>query len=205
MTYGNCAGNFFGCPIYEPGHNYYTFQRCRLWTFQSNGNRCLNMQIAVKLIPSDESVCLSVCPSVRPSVCLSACCSVCPPVRLSVCLSVCLLSVCLSSKRLSVCPIVYCLLSVWQYTQASVRPKRIALKICAEHGSDTVVLCANFQDDWQLKRMLRTNEISRDLSLKWASVGHPILHNPMRWEMVVYISNYFRFSVGLGQLTFKYG
>ena len=149
-------------------------------------------------------ICLYVCLSLRPSVCLSVCWSVCLPVRLSVCLSVCLSTICLSVFRAFFC-LSDCLLFVVCLTiyPASVRPKRIALKNCAEHGSDTVVLCANFQDDWQLKRMLRTNEISRDLSLKWVSVGHPILHNPMRWEMVVCISNYFRFSVGLGQLTFK--
>ncbi len=51
------------------------------------------------------SVCLSVCPSVRPSVCLSVCPCVCLSVRVSVCLSVCP-CVCLSvrpSVRVSVC------------------------------------------------------------------------------------------------------
>ena len=46
----------------------------------------------------------------------------------------------------------------------------IALKLCAEHGSIIAVLCAKFQTDW-------TNEISRDLSLRWVSDGYPIFHS----------------------------
>ena len=45
-------------------------------------------------------------------------------------------------------------------------------------GSDTTVLCANFQNDFgQIKRMSWTDEISRDLSLRWVSDGYSILHS----------------------------
>ena len=38
----------------------------------------------------------------------------------------------------------------------------------------------NFKSTGQLNRMLWTNEISRDLSLRWVSDGYPMLHNTPR-------------------------
>ena len=43
----------------------------------------------------------------------------------------------------------------------------IALKFCTEQGNIT----------GQLKQMLWTNDISRDLRLRWVSDGYPILHS----------------------------
>ena len=47
----------------------------------------------------------------------------------------------------------------------------IVLIFCTGHGSITAVLCAKYQNDRQLKWVLLTNEISRDLSLGWVSWG----------------------------------
>ena len=56
---------------------------------------------------------------------------------------------------------------------------RSFFKFCTDHSDATAVLCAKFQNDWQLKRMLWTNEISRDLSLRWVSDGYPVLHSSL--------------------------
>jgi len=47
-----------------------------------------SLAMALQIPTANIQVCLSVCLSVRPSVCLSVCLSVCPSVRPSVCLSV---------------------------------------------------------------------------------------------------------------------
>lgn len=49
---------------------------------------------SVSLSPCEGHVCLTGCPSVRPTVCMCICTSVCLPVCLYVCLSVCL-AICL--------------------------------------------------------------------------------------------------------------
>ena len=54
----------------------------------------------------------------------------------------------------------------------------IVLKFSTEHGSNTAVLCAKFQKFRQLKMLLWTNEISRDLNLRCVSHWYPILHSP---------------------------
>ena len=52
----------------------------------------------------------------------------------------------------------------------------IVFKCCTEYGSDTVVLCAKFQNDWTFATDVMENEYSRDLRLRWVSDGYPILH-----------------------------
>ena len=44
---------------------------------------------------------------------------------------------------------------------------QIVMKFCTEHGSITAVLCAKLQNDLTLLWILETNEISRDVGLRW--------------------------------------
>ena len=58
----------------------------------------------------------------------------------------------------------------------------IVLKFCAEHDSLAVVRCAKYQNDWPnetdvMDEPAATNEISRDLSLRWISDGYSISGN----------------------------
>ena len=41
------------------------------------------------------------------------------------------------------------------------------LKFCTEHSSDTVELCANFEQEWTTKMDITDGEILRGLSLRW--------------------------------------
>ena len=64
----------------------------------------------------------------------------------------------------------------------------IVLKFCAEHDSLTVVRCAKYQNDWPnetnvMDEPVGTNEISRDLSLRWISDGYPIFANVDYFEL----------------------
>ena len=52
----------------------------------------------------------------------------------------------------------------------------IVLKFCTELKGSLPCSEQNFTMIGQLKQMLRTNEISRALSLRWFSDGYPILH-----------------------------
>ena len=63
----------------------------------------------------------------------------------------------------------------------------IVLEIYTEHDNITV---QNLKTIGQRGQMLWTNEISRDLSLRWVSYGYPILHSSpgfyARWHTLVY-------------------
>ena len=63
-------------------------------------------------------------------------------------------------------------ISFFQYMHFSCE---IVLKICTKHGSDTAMLCANFQNDLATEHKLWANEISWDLSLRCISNGYPTL------------------------------
>ena len=54
------------------------------------------------------------------------------------------------------------------------------LNVYTEHDSLIVVFCTKYQNDWPNEMSVMdepagTNEISRDLSLRWISDGYPIL------------------------------
>ena len=50
----------------------------------------------------------------------------------------------------------------------------VVSKFHTKHGSDTAVLCAQFE---QQKRVLRTNDISRGLGFRWVSGRYPLLQS----------------------------
>ena len=55
----------------------------------------------------------------------------------------------------------------------------VILKFCTEHSSTTAMLCAKFQNNWQLWNKLWANEISWGLDLRCMSDRCPVLHKAL--------------------------
>ena len=53
----------------------------------------------------------------------------------------------------------------------------IGLKSCTKNISITAVFCVKFQNDWMTEIDNMDERDLRDLSLRWVSVGYPVLHN----------------------------
>ena len=70
----------------------------------------------------------------------------------------------------------------------------IVLKICTEHGSNTVVLCAKFQKISQLSIKLRANDISWDKSSGPVSDRYPVLEGLEDPDMI-YRSYMYNWSI----------
>ena len=51
----------------------------------------------------------------------------------------------------------------------------VFLKLCTEHGSDTAVLCAKFQNDWINLIWVMASKFLADVTLKWFFEGYLIL------------------------------
>ena len=54
----------------------------------------------------------------------------------------------------------------------------IILKFCTEHGSDTAVLCAKFQNDWMNETDVMDEQVFARFEFKISSERYAILHSP---------------------------